>query len=87
MLWTMPRDDADFSKRIKLIKYYFSYHIDKTERISSSRRQKGERGIWQRRFWEHCIRDEVDYRAHVDYIHMNPIKHGYVERVQDWRYS
>lgn len=87
MVCTMPNNDADFSKRIKLIKYYFSYHIAKTERISNSRRKKGERGIWQRRFWEHCIRDEADYRTHVNYIHMNPVKHRYVERVQDWQYS
>ena len=83
MLCTMPSDDADFSKRIKLIKYYFSHSIAKTERISKSRQKKGERGIWQRRFWEHCIRDEMDYRTHIDYTHMNPVKHGYVERVQD----
>nr|WP_265089682.1 hypothetical protein [Psychrobacter okhotskensis] len=68
MLCTMPNNDADFSKRIKLIKYYFSYHIAKTEYISNSRLKKSERGIWQRRFWEHCIRDEADYRAHIDYI-------------------
>ena len=50
-------------------------------------RKEGERGIWQRRFWEHCIRDEMDYRTHIDYIHINPVKHGYVVRVQDWQYS
>ena len=87
MLCTMPSDDADYSERIKLIKYYFSYRVAKTERISKSRRKKGERGIWQRRFWEHCIRNEADYHAHVNYIHMNPVRHGYVKRVQDWRYS
>ena len=83
----MPSDDANCSERIKLIKYHFSYRIAKTERISKSRRKKGERGIWQRRFWEHCIRNETDYRMHIDYIHMNPVKHRYVERVQDWQYS
>ena len=87
MLCTMPNDDTDYSKRIKLIKYYFSYRITKTERISKNRQNKGERGIWQRRFWEHYIRNEVDYSAHIDYIHMNPVKHGYVEQIQDWRYS
>ena len=87
MLCTMPRDDANFSIRIKLIKYYFYYHIAKTESISNSRRKKEERSIWQRRFWEHCIRDEGDYRAHIDYIHMNPVKHGYVEHIKDWPYS
>ena len=48
---------------------------------------KGERGIWQRRFWEHCIRSEADYRTHIDHMHINPVEHGYVERVQDWHYS
>lgn len=48
---------------------------------------QGERGIWQRRFWEHAIRDEEDYARHVDYIHYNPVKHGYVSRVTDWSYS
>ncbi|MGP4712568.1 REP-associated tyrosine transposase [Psychrobacter sp. T6-2] len=87
MLCTIPSDDANYSERIKLIKYYSSYRIVKTEHISKSRRKKGERGIWQRRFWEHCIRNEADYRMHIDYIHLNPVKHEYVKRVQDWQYS
>lgn len=57
------------------------------ERISNSRRSKDERGIWQRRYWEHTIRDERDFARHVDYIHYNPVKHGYVIRVQDWPHS
>ena len=48
---------------------------------------KGERGIWQRRYWEHCIRDEQDYQHHVDYIHINPVKHGWVQRASEWHYS
>ncbi len=48
---------------------------------------KGERGIWQRRYWEHTIRDELDYARHVDYVHFNPVKHGFVARVSDWPYS
>ncbi|WP_367110955.1 transposase [uncultured Psychrobacter sp.] len=87
MLCTLPKGDADFSTRIKLIKYYFSYHIDKSESISKSRLRKKERGIWQRRFWEHCIRNDADYRTHIDYIHMNPVKHGYVEHAKEWQYS
>jgi len=55
--------------------------------LSARRLQKGERGIWQRRFWKHVIRDEGDYERHVDYIHYNPVKHGYVTRVADWPYS
>ena len=57
------------------------------ERISNSRKRKKERGIWQRRFWEHLIKDEEDYKNHLDYIHYNPVKHGYVRRAIDWRYS
>jgi hypothetical protein len=49
--------------------------------------QKGERGIWPRRFWEHVIRDELDYERHIDYIHYNPVKHGHVAKVVDWPYS
>ena len=58
-----------------------------TERRSAVRRRRGERGIWQRRFWEHLIRDEEDYQAHMDYVHFNPVKHGLVTRVVDWPYS
>ena len=75
---------ANYSERIKLIKYYFSHRIAKTERISKSRRKKGERGIWQRRFWEHWTQSEAYYRAHIDYTRTNPFKHRYVKRVQDW---
>jgi putative transposase len=48
---------------------------------------KGERGVWQRRFWEHVIRDEADYARHIDYVHWNPLKHGLVQRLVDWPYS
>ena len=48
---------------------------------------RGERGIWQRRYWEHLIRDEADFRAHMDYVHINPVKHGLVEQVIDWPFS
>jgi putative transposase len=54
---------------------------------SESRLNKGERGIWQWRFWEHAVRDDKDFQRHVDYIHYNPIKHGYVTRVADWQFS
>jgi len=55
--------------------------------LSAVRRVAGERGIWQRHFWEHVIRDDLDYQRHVDYIHVDPMKHGYVKRVKDWPYS
>jgi len=84
---TLPVGDSDFSTRWGLIKAYFSRQVDRGERISKSREKRGERGIWQRRFWEHLIRDEIDYRQHVDYIHWNPVKHGWVQAVKDWPHS
>ncbi|MBI4964085.1 MAG: transposase [Desulfomonile tiedjei] len=86
-IWTLPPEDTDFSSRWSLIKGQFSRAIDKGERISQSRSQRGERGIWQRRFWEHLIRDDEDFNRHVDYIHWNPVKHGWVRRVGDWPHS
>jgi len=84
---TLPEGDADFSGRWRRIKAAFSAALPFTERRSASRRSKGERGIWQRRFWEHLIRDELDFSWHVDYIHFNPVKHGHVTRAWDWPYS
>ena len=86
-IWTLPEGDDDFSIRWRQIKSIYSRQLPTTERRSKSRVQKGERGIWQRRFWEHAIRDEVDYQRHVDYIHHNPVKHGYVTRVAGWPHS
>jgi putative transposase len=86
-IWTLPEDDCDYATRWALIKIYFSKRVPKTERINASRTHKGERGIWQRRFWEHVIRDERDYLNHIEYIHTNPIKHGYVKDTTDWPYS
>ncbi len=83
----LPPDDADFATRWRLIKSEFSKSLPRTERLSAVRSRRGERGIWQRRFWEHLIRDDRDYRAHMDYVHINPVKHGLVERVADWPYS
>jgi putative transposase len=86
-IWTLSEGDDDFSTRWRQIKAAFSRQLPKTERHSQSRLNKGERGIWQRRFWEHAIRGDADYQRHVDYIHYNPVKHGYVTRVVDWPYS
>jgi putative transposase len=83
----LPPDDADFATRWRLIKMGFSKALPKTERRSAVRIARGERGIWQRRYWEHAIRDDADYRAHLDYVHINPVKHGLVGRVRDWPYS
>ncbi len=86
-LWTLPDNESDFPLRWRLIKSGFSKNLPKTETISASRRKKGERGIWQRRFWEHLIRNEEDFANHVNYIHINPVKHGYVQKASDWRYT
>ena len=80
---TLPQGDHDFSLRWRQIKSGFSRAIEKGERISNSRIRKRERGIWQRRFWEHVIRDANDFVRHVDYVHCNPVKHGYVSRIVD----
>jgi putative transposase len=86
-VWTLPEGDADFATRWRLIKATFSRNLATGERISGSRAAKGERGIWQRRYWEHTIRSENDFERHVDYVHINPVKHGLVPRVNDWPYS
>jgi len=86
-LWTMPQDDCDYATRWMLIKSNFSRQFPKGEPCNASRTKKGERGIWQRRYWEHVIRDAQDYNRHVDYIHYNPVKHGYVNHASDWPYS
>ena len=86
-IWTLPEGDADFSTRWRLIKSAFSRNLTSDERISWSRATKGERGIWQRRYWEHTIRDEEDFTRHTDYVHINPVKHELVTRVKDWPYS
>jgi putative transposase len=86
-IWTLPEGDEDFSNRWKSIKIRFSQTLPRTERRSAVRVRKGERGIWQRRFWEHAIRDERDYATHFDYIHFNPVKHGWTDKVIDWPFS
>ena len=86
-IWTLPVGEADFSTRWHDVIARFAAHIPKEERLSTRRQKKGERGIWQRRFWEHVIRDEQDYDRHVDYIHYNPVKQGYGTRVAAWPYS
>ncbi|MEO1341537.1 MAG: transposase [Cyanobacteria bacterium J06635_13] len=88
-IWTLPPLDADFSTRWRLVKSWFSRRCQQQYRgkISASRQHKQEQAIWQRRFWEHLIRDEEDYRCHVDYIHYNPVRHNLVAKVEDWQYS
>jgi putative transposase len=86
-VWTLPDGDTDFSVRWQGIKTVFSKSMMLGEQRSASRAGKGERGIWQRRFWEHTIRDDDDYAAHLDYVHFNPVKHGLVANVAAWQYS
>lgn len=87
-IWTLPTGDADYSTRWKKVKGLFSEHWLKAGGIelpvSASRRARGERGIWQRRFWEHAALEEADLEARFDYVHYNPVKHGYVKRPWDW---
>jgi len=86
-VWTLPPGDTDYSARWRAIKIAFAKAIPNTEFRSAVRVTRGERGIWQRRFWEHTIRDDWDFAAHVDYVHINPMKHGLVASVMDWPYS
>jgi putative transposase len=83
----LPKNDDDFPLRWRLIKMAFSKSLPKQEYLSDVRKRRGERGIWQRHYWEHLINSEADYRAHMDYVHINPVKHGLVARVADWPHS
>ena len=91
VLWTLPDSDTDYPTRLRLIKTAFTRsilnrrrHIDER---SDSRIAKGEQAVWQRRYWEHMIRDESDFQAHLNYIHINPVKHGMVPAARDWPHS
>jgi putative transposase len=86
-VWTLPEGDADFALRWRLIKSTFSRALPRGEQVSNSRDAKGERGIWQRRYWEHTLRDGGDFERHVNYIHFNPVKHGHVTQAREWPYS
>src|SRR3989337_1380530 len=88
-IWTLPDSDHDFSTRWKRIKATFSRHYRGCiiEDVSESMRRKKEKGIWQRRFWEHAIRDQTDFNRHCDYIHYNPVKHGLVNSPSEWKHS
>lgn len=89
-VWQLPQNDKDYSLRWSLIKQHVTRDCATwmpQPDISTSRNKRGEGGIWQRRFWEHLIRDEIDLSNHLNYIHYNPVKHGYVTNVVDWPYS
>lgn len=90
-IWKLPEGDDNYSVRWKEIKRLFSREYMNTfspsKELNVSRLKRGEAPIWQRRFWEHTILDEYDLEEHLDYIHYNPIKHGYVTRAADWKWS
>ena len=86
----LPDGDANFATRWRLIKEYFTRAYVKEHVVpqrSDVSRWRGEQTVWQRRYWEHLIRDEEDFAAHLDYIHLNPVRHGFVEAAKDWPYS
>jgi putative transposase len=89
-IWTLPESDADYSTRWRLIKEAFTREYAIAHRVlapDARRAMRGEKAVWQRRFWEHLIRDERDFSAHLDYIHINPVKHGLVSAPHDWPHS
>jgi putative transposase len=86
LVMTLPEGDIDFSSRLSLIKRRFTTVVQKAG-VKIAHRPNGELMLWQRRFWEHTIRDDTDFERHIDYIHFNPVKHNLVTRVRDWPYS
>ena len=91
-IWTLPDGDVEYSTRWGRIKSGFSKRINSLgvmpdSQRSASRQKRRESAYWQRRFWEHEIKSQRDYNAHMDYIHFNPVKHGYVKSPRDWEYS
>jgi len=90
-IWTLPPDDADFGIRWAMIKRFVTKQcapeLKRDTWMNPSKLKRKESTLWQRRFWEHQIRDESDYQKHMDYLHYNPVKHGLVEKVADWPYS
>lgn len=85
-IWTLPPDDRDYSGRWRAIKAGFTRAMRESG-ASLPADRRGEYGLWQRRFWEHLIRDDTDFARHVDYIHFNPVRHGLVKRPADWPWT
>jgi putative transposase len=90
-IWSLPKGDADFAKRWRLIKTWFTKRHDSVSGNAtlggSGKQQQGRLPVWQNRYWEHALRDEADMARHIDYIHFNPVKHGLVPTVREWPYS
>jgi putative transposase len=87
LVWTMPQTDSNYSSRIGRIKVTFTRSLGLSSYEESSGSQRGYSGIWQPRFWEHRIRDHDDFNNHLDYIHYNPVKHGYARCPHEWPHS
>jgi len=85
-VWTMLPGDFDYARRLQLIKARFTKYL-LSEGVSMASSGRGEYRLWQKRYWEHTIRDEEDFEAHINYVHINAVKHGYVTRAIDWPYS
>ena len=90
-VWTLPPEDNNSGARWAIIKRQvsrrYNNYWDGLPKLSDSQRKRRESGVWQRRFWEHQIRDDLDFQRHMDYLHWNPVKHGYVRNVADWPFS
>ena len=88
-IWTLPPEDADFATRWRLIKTWFTKHGPAVLRApqGAARAARQEQAVWQHRYWEHLVRDEQDFARHVEYIHYNPVKHGWAASPADWPYS
>ncbi|MFB2879358.1 REP-associated tyrosine transposase [Floridanema aerugineum] len=90
-IWTLPSGDSDYATRWRLIKTFVTKHCAKEleidSQVSTSRQKRQEGNLWQRRFWEHLIRDDLDFANHCDYIHYNPVKHGLCKAAKEWPYS
>jgi putative transposase len=90
-IWTLPENDDNFGSRWAVIKRSVSRLGNFLERsegpFNESHGKRRKKGVWQRRFWDHLIRDDLDFQRHLDYLHWNPVKHGYVKSLEDWPYS
>jgi len=86
-IWKLPNQDANYSQRWNQIKGHFSKSLKKVSAMDSHFKNNIRHSIWQNRYWEHCIRDDHDLYRHVEYIHNNPVKHGYVTSATDWPHS
>ena len=88
-VWTLPENDRDYPTRLRLIKGYFTRKLDdqQADLQNTSRKINGEQAVWQRRYWEHMLRDERDFWQHIEYVHTNPVKHGQASSPEEWPYS